>query len=421
MKSADGIPACVHVTGALSGAGMGVARAVWETAAAQHEVSAGRYAVHLLGLNDPDWNGEPPVPTSVPRTAVAYSPFLNLGLSRALGPELSRLTEGPAVIHAHGMWMYQNWKSAWTARERELPLIVSPHGMMCPWSFRSSGFKKRPVFSLIEKPNLRRAACLLAASDKEAADIEAFDLGVPVATIPFGVSLNDFPSPAAPEPEEIALARAELFRRFPALDGPRLVLLLGRLHPVKAPEHLLGAMIRLWCSGAAEGSHLVFAGPDDSMTRAGLEREARRHGLEGRVTFTGAVFGPAKLALLRQSSLLVLCSHDENFGYVVPEALACGTPALATDNLPWGMLSRRNAGWNAPFGIEGLAARLETILALSDSELRETGMRGRAVVESEMSWDSVARRMLDLYDWARNPESPIPPFVRGGGISENSL
>src|SRR5262249_19712285 len=119
-----------------------------------------------------------------------------------------------------------------------------------------------------------------------------------------------------------ASCRAEL----PGDPDVPTIAFLGRLHPKKGIERLLEAMARL--SGAGREVQLLIAGTGDAEYQRDLEEMAR--GLAGRVHFLGHIVGAAKTRFLRAADMLVLPSYQENFGLVLVEALACGTPVITT-------------------------------------------------------------------------------------------
>ncbi len=140
-------------------------------------------------------------------------------------------------------------------------------------------------------------------------------------TISWGVDasrVSVLPNPA-PVVRELA-SREELKRAFD-LNGATLVF-AGRLTAQKS----LG--VALEAVAAAEGVKLVIAGEGDE--RPVLERRAAELGLQDRVRFLGAQPRERVVELFRAADAAVLSSSWENFPHTVVEALAVGTPVLAT-------------------------------------------------------------------------------------------
>jgi len=75
---------------------------------------------------------------------------------------------------------------------------------------------------------------------------------------------------------------------------------------------------------------LLLAGPATAWSERRLPGLLADSGLDGRTQVLGRCDGAAKWEFLASADLLVLCSELENFGMVVIEALACGTPILVT-------------------------------------------------------------------------------------------
>ena len=106
----------------------------------------------------------------------------------------------------------------------------------------------------------------------------------------------------------------------------------------------------------------------------------------------------AKWGLYRRAAIFALPTHSENFGVVVAEALAAGTPALTTTAAPWGLLEEERRGWWAEPGTAGVTAGLRAALAATDADRAAMGARGRAAVRDRFAWPAVGAAAADLYD-----------------------
>jgi glycosyltransferase involved in cell wall biosynthesis len=157
---------------------------------------------------------------------------------------------------------------------------------------------------------LRRAAHVVAPS----AFLRELALGWGLPADKVTVVPNAFP-PVPP------LRAADEVRGELGLEGP-LLALAGRINPQKALDVALEAL------AAVEGPSLALAG--DGPEREGLEARARELGLGGRVRFLGARTREQVLDLFGAADASLLSSSWENFPHTVVEALAVGTPVLAT-------------------------------------------------------------------------------------------
>lgn len=140
-----------------------------------------------------------------------------------------------------------------------------------------------------------------------------------VSTVPCGVDLELF----RPMAKGIARRRLGVASREPTL------LYVGRF----APEKGLARLIRAMGSAALRGGlRLIVAGGDGGRDPVVREMRAlcRRLGLEDRVRFAGRVEQRGLPSFYSAADALVLPSAYESFGMVALEALACGTPVVAT-------------------------------------------------------------------------------------------
>ena len=167
------------------------------------------------------------------------------------------------------------------------------------------------------------------------------------------------PNPAPPLPE--LPPRPELRRSF-ELDGDTLAF-AGRLTAQKSLDVALAALAHV------DGVTLLVAGEGDE--RAALERRAAELSLGGRVRFLGPQPRERVLELFRAADAVVLSSSWENFPHAVVEALAAGTPVLATST--GGVAEVVRDGENGLLVPVGDADALAEAIRLyfADGELRE--------------------------------------------------
>jgi glycosyltransferase involved in cell wall biosynthesis len=261
-----------------------------------------------------------------------------------------------------------------------VPYIVSPRGMLEKGLIeQKSPILKAGLIAFIEKQSLEHAAAIHVTSAREAAEAVAFGFHLPlVREIPNGVDLDIEPGTASDPISRIA-------------TGPPYVLFLGRLSWKKGLDRLLTAFTRV------NGVQLVIAGNDEEGYRSTLERQAQDLGISGRITFTGAVHGADKWALLHGAQLLVLPSYSENFGNVVIEAMAAGRPVVVTPEVG---LAPAVSAIGAGLVAEGDAVELGGAITflVNDAERRlDMGARGKSAVINRFSWAAVAGQMESLY------------------------
>jgi len=142
-----------------------------------------------------------------------------------------------------------------------------------------------------------------------------------IAVIPCGVDTELF------TPGDQAAARATL-----GLDAGPQLLYVGRLAPIKGLETLLDGMARLHAAGSP--AHLTIVGGDADEPLDGHEAELRsrlaRLALGDAVTFVGAQPQERLRTWYVAADATVLPSYYESFGMVALEAMACGSPVVAS-------------------------------------------------------------------------------------------
>jgi glycosyltransferase involved in cell wall biosynthesis len=171
--------------------------------------------------------------------------------------------------------------------------------------------------------------------------------------------ISVLPNPAPPLPT--LPPREELRARLDAPRGP-LLAFAGRLTSQKALDDLLSAL------ASVEGATLLLLG--EGPEREALEREAARLGLTGRVRFLGGGVRDDVLRLFAAADAVVLSSAWENFPHTVVEALAVGTPVVATavGGVPEVVVHEDNGLLVPPHDVAALGAALRRITG--DDDLR---------------------------------------------------
>ncbi len=339
-----------------------------------------------------------PSPSVLDGVVVHYFPrtfpkrfFGAKGLAGALGPEIAGRAD---LVHLHGLWNLPAWAAARLSRRHRRPYVISPRGMLEKAARSHNPWRKRIALPLVEARNLRGAALLHATSHAEVVSLGEFAPSVPVLKVPNGIDVPDLPS--------IERVRGT-FRSRLGLDSndatARLVVFLGRLHPIKRLDLLVDAfrLVRgSWMPshGRGRGPQLVIAGRDEFELRPSLL--SRLSEAATAAHFVGELGDDNKRALLADASVLALCSDSESFGLSVAEGLAAAVPAVVTTTCPWQALEEEHCGFWVPQDATRIAEGLLRVLS-NDGKARAMGLSGRDYVAREFSWSAVARQMLRGY------------------------
>jgi D-inositol-3-phosphate glycosyltransferase len=209
-----------------------------------------------------------------------------------------------------------------------------------------------------------------------------------IATIPCGVDTELF------APGDRGAARRAL-----ELDAGPTLLWVGRLAPIKGLDTLLGAVERLRAAGT--GARLLIVGGDADEPRNGHEAALRerieRLGLAAAVRFLGPQPQDVLPAYYVAADVTVLPSYYESFGMVALEAMACGSPVIASR--VGGLVTTVRdgvTGFLVPDGDVGaLAERVAALLA--DPDLRWRVGREGVRWAARHRWPCVAEAVCREY------------------------
>lgn len=346
--------------------------------------------LHCLDEIPPFAQGEPYAILNHVRTRF---PIASVGRSPKMEDALKHSAQDAEIIHSNGLWMMPNIYPEWAIRGTKCKLVVQPHGTLSKWAMRRSWWKKLPLWWLWQKRVLGEAAMLVATCEKEYEEIRALGYKQPVAIIPIGMDL-----PA------LATCHLPLATEHNRL---RRIVFFGRVHKVKAVDHLVKAWGQL--QAGLPDWELVIAGPDCGA-KGELEAIIAEEKIP-RVRFVGEINGSAKYDFLTEADIYVLPSHTENFGVTVAEALACGTPTIASQGTPWEGLETEQCGKWVPIGVEPLAEALRELTSLTDDERAAMGKRGRTWIQRDFSWDGIGAKMKAAYAWLLG-QGEKPEWVR---------
>ena len=207
--------------------------------------------------------------------------------------------------------------------------------------------------------------------------------------IPNGIDYPHFAAEVPPIPKYI--------------DNKRNILFLGRQEKRKGLPYLLEAYARL--KRERPDTRLIVVGPDGGM-RAACERYVRKERLED-VVFTGLV--PYEELPRYYKTADVYCAPNtghESFGLVLLEAMAAGTPIVASDIDGFAdVLEDGIEGYLVPpRDADALASAMDRLL--SDSALREQMGRAGTLRAEPYGWEHVSARVLEYYQAVANGSAP---------------
>ena len=280
----------------------------------------------------------------------------------------------PDIVHVNCCWMpgpalVQKW-----SQTKGYKVVLSPHGMLEPWIMKRNYWtRKLPALILYQKNAIKNADCIHATAESEKSNLLNLGWNRRIFVIANGVDVS-------------SIEMKPFWRRTGKL------LFLSRVHPKKGLEILIEAMSKV--SGEQQ---CVIAGEGKKEYIEQLKTLAKKKGVDDRILFIGGVYGDAKWELYKEADVFILPTYSENFGIVVAEALASGTPVITTTGTPWSELNTEHCGWWIDIGTEALVGTLNRVLSLSEKEFETMGINGRRLVEERYSTSMMAKDMFYLY------------------------
>lgn len=274
------------------------------------------------------------------------------------------------------------------ARARGIPSVVWAHERVdgvvtsaLPWA---AGAGVRAVADRLNRALADSFDWVVATTEFAAA--EFVRVGAPnLVRVPLGVDLRTF----SPSRRDVSL------RREHVADDEVLLVLCSRLSPEKRPEVAVDTLRVLLDQGIRARLVVAGTGPHEPVVR---ERAA---GLP--VTLLGFVSDRTMVArLLATADVVIAPGPIETFGLAALEALASGTPVVAstTSALPE-VIGERAGATAAPHG-SAMAVAVRGVLARPEHE-RRSAARARA---EQFPWSSTVARMLALHEKTATP--PVP-------------
>tara|TARA_B100001146_G_scaffold90462_1_gene80139 strand:- start:1159 stop:2379 length:1221 start_codon:yes stop_codon:yes gene_type:complete len=290
------------------------------------------------------------------------------------------------ILHSHywlsglvGDLLSESW---------EIPHVITFHTLAKTKSRALPVGDEHTSRSASEYKLMCRSDKILVLTQKEVQDIDQLygSFSNKVAVVPPGVDLEMF------HQTDKDAARNQL--NIPRQNN--MVLFVGRIDPIKGLDVLIKALSMV---SSVEDTTLYIVGGNEESNEyyrsiKSLVIEMR---LDDKVIFTGAIAHDNLATYYSAADVFVLPSHYESLGFVVIEAMACGTPVVASrvGGIP-SIVEHGSTGYLIPWRCpEAFATQIEVLLKNKDLH---SFMSKEAIKKAySLSWDASSKKAADLY------------------------
>ena len=275
------------------------------------------------------------------------------------------------IIHLNSLFAPTSFLIGFISAFKGKRIYWSPRGELSQYALAYSSLRKKLQLLFLHK--VKNRLIFHATSEQEKIDIlKTFGSSVNVIVIPNLIELNNS-----------AIRQTEDYFLF-----------VGRIHPIKRLDNLIDAFAGSK-SFRSSTFKLKIAGSNSPYLEV-LQEKVKQLSLTNKILFVGHYTGLEKEKLYANAYYLVLPSDSENFGNVVVESLAQGTPVIASKGTPWQSLELNNAGFWVDNSVACLTEVIERALSLPPEFYNHQRHNARELVESQFDIK------IGIQQWIRN-------------------
>ena len=287
---------------------------------------------------------------------------------------LKKLKEAD-IVHLTSIFYPPSWILAPIALLQGKKIIWSVRGNFEESALKIASWKKRPIIWLINQ-FLKKKTVFHTTSPLETQNTQNI-LGKDtlICEIP---NYLELPSPILKNIDK------------------KYFLYVGRLHPIKAIDNLIEALA---LSNKFLKSEFVLSivGDNDSDYARSLLDLTTKLNLSDKVQFLGHLENDEKQEIYAHAYFSFLMSHSENFGNVVIESLAQGTPVVASQGTPWQILEKQNAGFWIDNSPQSIAATIDKILSIDIQDYKSMVNNAQELAREQFDINKNIGKWIDIY------------------------
>ncbi|MEN8240364.1 MAG: glycosyltransferase family 4 protein [Chloroflexota bacterium] len=306
-----------------------------------------------------------------------------------LTPDLLKLS-GFDLVHLHNPYIFGSELILLNLVRNQVPLVVTYHNDLIGRGVKGVLFL---IYQKIFTPLLFKRADWITFNSFDHAESSIFyekifkDKRDQLVEVPSGVDVESF---------KPGLASTKIREQFGFSNKDVVVLFvssLDRAHVNKGLFFLLEAISKLCDIDALK---LLVIGGGEMLTE--YQSRASELGIADKVKFSGRILHHQLPKYYNAGNLVVIPSIAESFGLAVAEGMACGLPAIATNNPGVRMVIQDNvSGFLVPYDdVPELAGKIRELV--ENPQLRKKmGVKGRKQIANNFTWKKSAKKLLNLY------------------------
>lgn len=303
-------------------------------------------------------------------------------------------TEGIPYSLVHTNYWISSWVGMEWKKRTSIPQLHTYHSL---GAIKYKSVEAIPMIANtrleIEKAVLETAERIIATSPQEKEHLRSLvSTKGNIDIIPCGTDIHRFGSMNRSEARELLGLKPE----------DKIVFYIGRFDKRKGIETIVRGVARSLLRGNPHLKLIIGGGSrpgqSDGIERERIEGIVAELGMTDFTTFPGRISDELLPAYYTAADVCVVPSHYEPFGLVAIEAMACGTPVVASDvgGLQFTVVPEETGLLTPPKDEVAFGQGIDRIL--TNPEWRnKLGEAGRRIVESKFSWDGVAYQLSDLY------------------------
>lgn len=277
------------------------------------------------------------------------------------------------LVHIHAWWNLVSILSCFIALIRNVPVVLSPRGTLSPYTFANRHIRLKKMLHLSIGKFLLNRCHIHSTSEREQAAIAKLLKPKSIFNV---YNLVNLPV-SIPHPAD--------------QSGLLSLLFLSRIEHKKGLDLLFEALAEL-----SIPYQLCIAGSGDEAYVETLKMKSRQHGIEERIDWIGFKTD-SKFELIARHDVLILPSHDENFGNVVIESLCVGTSVLISKEVGLAdYVQKNNLGWICDTTVSSIQENLNHIYH-SAGKLKIIREFGPAVIANGFNDHKLIQQYLNMY------------------------